>query len=335
MIARTFYADRRRFTRLAWFFLAYNVIIILSGAIVRATGSGAGCGSHWPTCNGQVIPTPEAIETVIEFSHRLLTGLALPLGALLLIGAWRLFPAAGRVRRAAGATIFFLLIEALIGAFLVRAELVADNASPARAIVDALHLGNTLLLLGAAALTAWWGGGRPGLLRRLPPGESAALAGGLVALVVVAMLGAATALGDTLFPAESLAAGLAADRDPTAHFLIRLRVWHPVAAVAAGVYLVALVRALGSPRTAVEGRLGRFVIGIVLLELIAGAVNVLLLVPLWLQLVHLALADALWISVVLWSAARLAQRETLPARPAAAAFSANDRLPASTSRERR
>src|SRR6478672_13461763 len=64
----------RRFRRFAWAVLAYNVLVILWGALVRASGSGAGCGNHWPLCNGQVIPVSPSLHTVIEFTHRMMTG---------------------------------------------------------------------------------------------------------------------------------------------------------------------------------------------------------------------------------------------------------------------
>src|SRR5437764_4034200 len=60
--------------RYAWVVVAYNILVILWGALVRATGSGAGCGNHWPLCNGQVIPLSPRIDTVIEFTHRMMTG---------------------------------------------------------------------------------------------------------------------------------------------------------------------------------------------------------------------------------------------------------------------
>ncbi len=48
------------FSRYAWGVLLWNVLVALWGAYVRATGSGAGCGSHWPTCNGEILPRAPA-----------------------------------------------------------------------------------------------------------------------------------------------------------------------------------------------------------------------------------------------------------------------------------
>jgi len=148
-----------RFAKFAWFTLGFNVLVILWGALVRATGSGAGCGRHWPDCRGALVPLSPTVETLIEFAHRATSGLALLLVSILVLRAVRAFPRGAPVRAGAWASLAFILVEALIGAGLVLFELVGENSSAARAVVIALHLVNTLLLLGALALTAWWAGG--------------------------------------------------------------------------------------------------------------------------------------------------------------------------------
>ena len=122
----------QRFTVYAWAVLAYNLIVIMWGAFVRATGSGAGCGSHWPLCNGVVIPRAPTTETMIEFSHRISSGLALVSVVVLLIWAYRSYPSGGSVRRGAAWSMFFMVLEALVGAGLVLFEYVAANVSVAR-----------------------------------------------------------------------------------------------------------------------------------------------------------------------------------------------------------
>src|SRR5690349_12155862 len=141
-----------RFTKYAWVVVAFLVLVILWGAIVRATGSGAGCGNHWPTCNGEIIPAPETIERMIEFGHRVTSGLSGFLVLGLLIWAFRSNFPENKVfiRWMAVLTFVFIIIEGGLGAALVRFELVAENASSTRAIVIALHLGNTLILLAFA-----------------------------------------------------------------------------------------------------------------------------------------------------------------------------------------
>ena len=119
--------------RFAWLTLAYNIGVILWGAYVRATGSGAGCGEHWPLCNGVVIPRDPSAATIIEFSHRLTSGLALISVVVLLVWVWRAFKPGHPARRGAAWTVFFMVTEAGVGAGLVLFQLVAENASMARA----------------------------------------------------------------------------------------------------------------------------------------------------------------------------------------------------------
>jgi heme A synthase len=304
-----------RFAKYAWMVLVYNMGVILWGAYVRATGSGAGCGSHWPLCNGQVLPRSPQVETVVEFTHRLSSGLALLLVVGLLVWALRAYSRGHVVRLGAGLAMFFMVTEALVGAGLVLFRLVAYNDSIARAMSMAVHLLNTFLLLASLTLTAWWAsGGRP-----LRPGRhklAAFLLGlGLLGMLVLGVSGAITALGDTLFPARSLAAELSKDFSPTAHLLIRLRVLHPLIAVSVALYLVPvalyarLVHAQPTTR-----RLSLALILLILLQLAAGLVNVALLAPVWMQLVHLLLSDLIWIALVLLSASVLAREATASER---------------------
>ena len=299
-----------RFARYSWLTLACNVAVILWGTIVRATGSGAGCGNHWPLCNGEVLPRAPRIETVIEFSHRATSGIALLLVAGLVVLAFRCRPRGHAARKAAVFSMIFMLGEAAVGAALVLFELVADNQSMARAMFMATHLVNTFLLLAALALTSRFAGGGPPFRLR----GGGLLGGGFVlaacGLLVSGVSGAVAALGDTLFPATSLVHALEQDLSPAAHLLIRLRLFHPALAVAAAV--IVLMMSLKLLQTHVAPETARFAVwasGLVILQILAGAVNVLLLAPIWLQVFHLLLADLLWISVVLLGASALAVPE--------------------------
>lgn len=287
-----------RYARYAWSVLAYNILVILWGAYVRATGSGAGCGRHWPLCNGEVIPRSPRVETLIEFTHRATSGLALLAVLGLVFWAWRRYERGHPVRLGAALSLFFMLTESLVGASLVLFGWVARDTSSARAVVVAVHQANTMLLLGALTLTAWWATHpKP----RLPGRPPAAWVVGLVGFFLIVMSGAITALGDTLFPARSLAEGLRQDLSPTAHFLIRLRVWHPVVAVLLGLLLMVLAQVY--PRRE-ERRLQRAawtVTGAVLAQWLIGLVNLVLLVPVSTQLLHLLAADLLWVALVVYT----------------------------------
>ncbi|MGB7760253.1 MAG: COX15/CtaA family protein [Bryobacteraceae bacterium] len=293
---------RRRFATFAWAVLAYNFAVVLWGAYVRATGSGAGCGNHWPLCNGPVTPQTPAGATVIEFTHRVTSGLDLILVAALVVWASREYPKRHRVRLGATLSAAFLVTEALLGAALVLLNHVARNASASRAWSLSAHLINTLTLLACLALTAWWGSGRPAIRLR---GRPAWMAGATLALfAVLGVSGAIAALGDTLFPVTSLAAGFSRDFDPSANLFVRLRVWHPlIAAVASAWVLYFAVSGLSSG--GLGRRLSYAVLALTGAQLAGGAINLLLLAPVGMQLVHLLLADLLWIALVLVSAERL------------------------------
>jgi heme A synthase len=308
-----------RFARYAWTTLFYNVAVILWGAIVRASGSGAGCGSHWPLCNGVMVPRAPKIETIIEFSHRLTSGVALLLVVGLAVWAFRARPKGHPSRKAALFSLGFMLSEAAVGAGLVLFKLVADNESMARAMFMATHLVNTFLLLGAMTLTAHFAsGGAPFRAR-----GQGALGGGIVlalfGLLLSSVSGAVAALGDTLFPASSLSHALEQDLSPTAHLLIRLRLFHPGIAIAAGLLCLFLaLRVLREHLTPAADRFARWTAGLVFVQMLAGLLNVLLLAPVWLQVVHLLVADLLWIAFLLLGSTALAERgvySNAPPRP--------------------
>ena len=295
----------RAFARYAWAVLAYNLAVVLWGAFVRATGSGAGCGKHWPLCNGTVTQHSPSAATIIEFTHRVTSGIDLALVALLVVWAFRRFPRRHPVRLGATLSALFLVTEALVGAALVLLQHVAKNASVSRAYSLSTHLINTLTLLACLALTAWWSTERPAPSKSPPRRRSVWMAAvSLASFVLLGVSGAIAALGDTLFPASSLAAGLAQDMDPAANIFLRLRLFHPLIAATVGAWLLFYALSSAARRPDVSGRAWSLV-ALLAAQIVAGVVNVLLLAPVWMQIVHLLLADLLWIALVLLSAATL------------------------------
>ena len=289
-----------RFAKYSWGVLGWNMLVVLWGAIVRATGSGAGCGNHWPSCNGEIIPTPQRIQTVIEFTHRMMSGIALLLVLILLIWGLRNFPKGNQQRIGFIGAAFFIILEALLGAGLVLFKLVGTDSSIFRAIAISLHLLNTFILLAFLSLNAWWAsGGKPVSLKNR--GSLLILfAVGLAGVTVIGMSGAITALGDTLFPSTSLAQTLSEQSAPDAHFLIQLRIYHPIIAILVGMYTLYLVRYLSNRFKDQTGkRLCLLVGALILIQWTAGITNVIILAPVWMQVVHLFLADSVWISYVL------------------------------------
>lgn len=291
--------------RFTWFLLGYNVVVILGGALVRATGSGAGCGRSWPTCRGEIFPELDRAG-LIEYWHRRLAGVVLLLAVVLVVAVWRKVERGHPARAGAMVVLVATVVEAGIGAMIVLAEWVGSDDSLARAIAVPLHLVNTLFLLAAVTLTGFWlsGGGR--LSPRSHPRVWRWVVAGGTALVLISATGAVTALADTLFPKQ----GIGFDSSPGAHFLTRARVAHPIlAVVAAGVGWWASGRVEGH-----RSRAARALPLLVGMMMVTGALNVMLGVPVWMQLVHLLFADLLWIAYVLAAAQALQVPAPLPQR---------------------
>ncbi len=292
--------------------LLYTLAVILWGAFVRITGSGAGCGDHWPLCNGEVIPRSPTLETVIEFTHRFTSGILLLLMVAWVFSVFRTFVKAHPARTTVVWSAIFLVIEALLGAGLVIFEMVADNPSVARGWWMAAHLANTFILLGWMVLTVWFGwrhDAHPPRATRTRRLVIVKFVAALLLLILSGSSGAVAALGNTLFPAETLAGGFAMDFDPDSHILVRLRVWHPVIAIATALWLLWTAVPLASHVHARVRYWAVVVGGLVGLQVIAGFVNLLLLAPVWMQMTHLLLADFVWMATVVLAAATLSRND--------------------------
>jgi heme A synthase len=275
--------------------LAYTLLVILFGALVRITGSGAGCGQHWPTCHGDVTHLPANLQTWIEYTHRATSALCGLIVLFALGVTWRARGGRHLATYAAIGAVVFVGVEGILGRYLVVLELVGSDASRLRAIVMALHLVNTSLLTGALVLAAWaYGRERP----RLGRGESSRLVMvGACAFVLLAISasGAVTALGDTVVPAQGGHVEALAEMSSGAHFLERLRGVHPVLAT-----LGALVLLWSSDRFS-HGAAQRLLPWTVGVQVALGVLNVVLSAPGWMQVVHLAIANVVWL-VFCWAA---------------------------------
>ncbi|QSQ11406.1 COX15/CtaA family protein [Myxococcus landrumensis] len=300
-------ASSRRFQVFSVGVLVFTLGVILWGAFVRATGSGAGCGDHWPVCNGEVVPREPTIQTMIEYTHRVTSGLVMMLAVALCVWALRAHAKGHPVRKAASWALFFMLTEALVGAGIVLLKYVADNASMGRAVWMGVHLVNTFLLVGAQTLVVWFSRGHAPLTFRGQGWVGALVGVSIAGMLLLGVSGAIAALGDTLFPSETLMEGLRQDVSDTAHVLVRRRVLHPVLAICMGALLVFMGRWMAKLRPSADVKRAATVItGLYVAQLAVGVVNVVLLAPVWLQLVHLLMADFVWMAVVSLCAAGLA-----------------------------
>ncbi len=285
-----------RVTRIVDGTILVNLVVILLGATVRATGSGAGCGRSWPTCQGELLPALEG-ATAIEFSHRAASGVALLAVAWMVVVVFRSSTRGELVRWGAVAVGISIVIEALIGMVIVMAEWVADDASLARAISVPIHLVSTFVLLAGLVFTRFWlvsDAAGHGIDKK----DRVPIVGISAGMLLVAGTGAVTALADTLFPKEfDLATVVTAGE----HFLTQLRVVHPIVAVLVG-FAAAWVAARRMDGPAAMP--ARLVVGGVVIQVMLGGASVALLTPLWLSLLHLLVADLLWMAWV-WLALEL------------------------------
>lgn len=301
--------------------LAWIILVILEGAIVRATGSGGGCGNHWPLCNGDVIPRHPRLATIIEFTHRSMTGVCTALVAAVIGWTFLARPRGDRIRKAAVWSGVLLITEALLGAVLVKGGYVEHNTSDARVIVQCIHFTNTLLLLGAVTLTWWWQTPHPAPAVHAPRARPLAWLA-LACTVVTGATGSVAALADTLFPSPNLRTALASDFAASSPLLVRMRWIHPAASLAAFLAIVAFALLMNGKRRNV-------LLVLLASQFVLGIADVLAVAPLSLQLLHLFGADLLWVALVCTAAEVLlqpAQQPELSARTSpsvAAALSQN------------
>lgn len=298
-----------RFAKFAWLVLGWNIVVILWGVFLRASKSGDGCGQHWLTCHGEVIPSAPALKTIIEFSHRVTSSLDGILLIVLLVWAflvWRKHrsDASKRIFKMSAGSFVLVVIEGLLGAGLVLTGNTAENLTPERPFWMAAHLVNTLILLTFLTLTARYAsGGRP-LKFRVEKKYLAAIIIGFAAILLVGITGSIAALSHMIFPSGTIAEGMAKDFSPTSNILLRLRLLHPITAILTSVFLIFLTGWLtkesGKARSVV--RWSNVLSILVLVQIGFGSLTLLTLAPIVMQLGHLFFVDAIWISYVLFAA---------------------------------
>ncbi|MBS1704266.1 MAG: protoheme IX farnesyltransferase [Armatimonadetes bacterium] len=277
------------------------VPVILWGAFVRASFSGDGCGNHWPDCHGTLLPKGAPLQTWFEYFHRVSSGIIGPLIVALLVLCFRAAPKGTQLRKAAFATLFFTITESAVGAKLVLKGWVATDPSVQRAVWMGIHLTNTFMLLGSLALVVWLSSGRRPIRMTGQGALGWAISFGAILTVLMGITGAVAALGNMLYPSESLIRGLQDDLNPASHFLVRLRAAHPLTATSVGVFLLFLMNYLSKARqSAALGKYAKVVIGLYAFQMGFGVLNLVMKAPIWMQLGHLLIADVLWVAL-LWA----------------------------------
>lgn len=308
-----------RFAKYAWVVLAYNIVVILWGAFLRASLSGDGCGRHWLTCGGEVVPTAPQFKTIIEFSHRLSTGLAFIAVLILFVWALRKFGKGNLARKAAFISFILMIVEALIGAGLVLTGNTAENWTPTRPFWMAAHLITTFSLLASLTLAAWFSSGGKSFGFHASRRTLLHLGIGVAGILLIGMSGTVAALSSMLFPSASLSESAAKDFSEASHVLLRLRISHPILSILIGAYLAftAYWFKIKFSGNFWVNRWASFLILLIAAQLVFGALTLLMLAPIVMQLGHLFLADAIWIAFVLMSAGILAEEGNLKAETSA------------------
>lgn len=293
--------QKKRLQNSLFALLFYVLIVIIWGAWVRISYSGDGCGDHWPLCNGEFIPGTGSLipakKTWVEYTHRLMSG---GFGIFVLLIWWqaRKYFAANRPLISSVNWMLALMIsEALLGAKLVLFGLVMRNDSWLRTLFMGLHLINSLALV--ASITLAYENSRT--LTWLQREKRSWSSRSLILFAILAVSGAIAALSATLFPSESLLAGLAQDFDSNSHYLLRLRIFHPLLGLTIGGGLSYTVwQSTRWARDHYFNTISRNLTVLLLAEILMGACTLLFLAPVWMKLVHLALAHCTWICLILW-----------------------------------
>ncbi len=298
-----------KFAKYAWFVVAYNIVVILWGVFLRASKSGDGCGQHWLTCNGEVIPTAPQFKTIIEFSHRITSSLA---GIFIVIlFFWALFIWKNnknewkrRILEMGFGSLVFVIFEGILGAGLVLTGNTAETLTPMRPIWTAAHLINTLILLAFLTLTAWFASGGKRISFVAPRKTLYLLGFALFGIFLIGISGSIAALSHMLFPSASLADSIAKDFAENSHYLLKLRISHPILSISIGFFLVWMANyfKMRFANDLWTNRFANLLILLVGLQFLIGFLTLISLAPIVMQLIHLLLADAIWITFVLLAA---------------------------------
>ncbi len=289
----------RIFHKLCWILVVYTVLVIIWGAWVRISHSGDGCGNHWPLCDGLYIPTAPSQKTLIEYFHRLSSGFYGIFALGLAIAAYRVFPKKSAGRQVAIATFILMVIEALLGAALVLKGLVGENATIFRLSVMTLHQMNSLLLTGSTVILALvTKPDRSPVTIQISWKGLVTQGSNWIIFMLIPATGAWAALANTLFPSKSLQEGLQKDLASDSPWILKLRIVHPILALVIG---LALIYKFFKNSETTEGDLAKAnlqVAGALSIAVLFGILTLLSLSPVWMKLVHLTIAQLVWISLV-------------------------------------
>ena len=290
----------RGFRRTAVATVVAVYLLIVAGGVVRVSGSGLGCGvtgQDWPFCHGGLVPPPD-MQTLIEFSHRMLATISTVLVVLLTIWAWARYRHLRRVTTATSVVVGLLIVQIVLGGITVELKLPGG--------IVLAHLANALLLLGvliAAAVAIFAPGARgestPALTdrQRRAARQMAWAAAATYALVLTGGLVVANGAGYACNGWPLCGNGFQLD---SSH-LATLNEFHRFVAGAVGLFLGwSVARVMVAFRGTRAVRVAAMAVNVVLLlQIVAGAVLVDTRLPAPARGAHQALASLLWATAAL------------------------------------
>lgn len=272
-----------KLSRGLYLFWIYTLLVIAWGAWVRISHSGNGCGDHWPLCNGDFIPNLEIKKTLVEYSHRLMSG------AYGLIVLWIFYFFHRRKnthllsKKMSLYLLAFMILEALLGALLVKQNLVTVNDSIFRLVAMSLHQLNSFLLTGTTYL----------LYKSVSQDLNIRFTKLNISFLILAVSGAVASLAGTLFPSTSILEGILKDFSEHSHLFVRLRILHPVFA------LLSISSIIYWLNTKANNSKADTHLAIKLfLAMAVGIITLITLSPIWLKIAHLMIAHFIWSEIL-------------------------------------
>lgn len=267
--------------------LITSLLVIFWGAFLRFTYAGDGCGTDWPLCHNQLVPTQSSKEAWMEWFHRLTSSLFGLMVVFLCIFSFHSLPKKHRARWGCVLILFFTITEALIGAALVMTGLTGLNSSLLRPLVLSAHLVNSLFLVGSIVLTFRFIREDVIPIRKIFRWS--------LFYILIALTGSIASLSNTLFPSSSLIQGLLMDINMNSPLLLKLRILHPVIAFVIGggliIYLTDFFK---------KFRIKNYLLLIfTALGMMSGILTLFTLSPIFMKMLHLILAYSVWIFILL------------------------------------
>jgi len=272
--------DTKKYSRILFYFWIYTLLVILWGAWVRISHSGDGCGDHWPLCAGQVIPEFKQTKTWVEYAHRLMSG-SYGLIVIYLFFKIRTALVTPNTKKLSLALLILMITEALLGAALVKGQLVTTNDSLQRLIMMSFHQLNSFLLTGVTFYLYL-------SLKNEPVTTKIKTYKPFGFFLFLAVSGAIAALSTTLFPSISLFQGIVNDFSTDSHIFVRLRIIHPLLASLIATSFMAWLYMKSHQRAAMEFLFAIFI----------GIITLVTLSPVYLKLAHLLIAHLLWARLI-------------------------------------